>query len=147
MSMQPSIRRFLRFPAARFLPLLAVSGLLLFFPLSGKAQQIFFCESVDKEGKPSGTSNTFSIAPKGSYLNVLVKLPAPAGTTRIIYDLYAVDSLGQEKFESTTSQDIPSEWTWFHKGFTFYRPGQYAVYVYDDSEKLLVAGKLILVRK
>src|SRR5262245_27384124 len=126
------------------LPCLA---LFLLLSLGCAGQQVIFCESVDAAGKPSGNSNTFSIAAQGSYLNVLVKLPSTAGTTRIIYDLYQVDSLGRETFESSSFLEVRPEWTWFNKGFTFYRPGTYAVYIYDNSERLIIAGNLVLVRK
>jgi hypothetical protein len=110
-------------------------------------QQMIFCESVDANGKPSGTSTAFSISAQGSYLNVLVKLNAPLPLTKVLYDIYRLDSLGKEKFESTTVLPVETGWTWFNKGFTFYHPGAYVVYVYDESEKLIVTGKLRLVGK
>ena len=126
---------------------LSCLAVLLLLGTSAGAQQLLFCESVGKDGQPAGISNTFSITPQGSYLNVLVKLSRPAGTQRIVYDLFAVDSLGKEKFESSTTLDVDPQWMWFNKGFTFFQPGKYAVYVYDDSERLIVAGTLLLVRK
>ena len=110
-------------------------------------QQIIFCESVDVNGKPSGTSTAFSISAQGSYLNVLVKLNAPLPLTKVLYDVYRLDSLGKEKFESSSVLPVETGWTWFNKGFTFYQPGSYVIYVYDESEKLIVTGKLRLVGK
>jgi hypothetical protein len=126
---------------------LSVLAAFLLLGTCASAQQIIFCESVGKDGQPAGISNTFSITPQGSFLNVLVKLTKPAGTKRIVYDLFAVDSLGKEKFESSTTLDVDPQWMWFNKGFTFFQPGKYAVYVYDDSERLIVAGTLLLVHK
>jgi|GEM_PF-6395640 len=110
-------------------------------------QQMIFCESVDTSGKPSGTSTAFSISAQGSYLNVLVKLSAPLPLSKVLYDVYRLDSLGKEKFESSSVLPVETGWTWFNKGFTFYQSGTYVIYVYDESEKLLVTGKLRLVGK
>ena len=110
-------------------------------------QQMIFCESVDANGKPSGTSTAFSISAQGSYLNVLVKLNTPLPLTKVLYDIYKLDSLGKEKFESSSVLPVETGWTWFNKGFTFYQPGAYVIYVYDESEKLIVTGKLRLVGK
>lgn len=120
---------------------------LLAISATASAQQIFFCESVDANGKPSGASNSFSIVSQGSFLNILVKLNAPVATSKVIFDIYRVDSLGKEKFESTSQLAVEPLWTWFNKGFTFYQPGDYVIYAYDESEKLIVAGKLKLESK
>jgi len=111
------------------------------------SQQILFCESVDANGKPSGTSTAFSISAQGSFLNVLVKLNGPLSYNRVLYDVYMLDTLGKEKFESSNELPVEPGWTWFNKGFTFYQAGQYVIYVYDESEKLIVTGKLRLVGK
>ena len=111
------------------------------------SQQMLFCESVDANGKPSGTSTAFSISSQGSFLNILVKLDQPLSYSKVLYDIYRLDSLGKEKFESSNELPVEPGWTWFNKGFTFFQAGQYVVYVYDESEKLIVTGRLRLVGK
>ena len=111
------------------------------------SQQLLFCESVDANGKASGTSTAFSISSQGSYLNILVKLNGPISYSKVLYDIYRLDTLGKEKFESSSELPVEPGWAWFNKGFTFYQAGQYVVYVYDESERLIVTGKLRLVGK
>ena len=112
-----------------------------------RGQQLYFCESVDAAGKASAVSNTFSILPQGSFLNVLVRMPAPMESGLVLFDLYRLDSLGHERYESTSRLAVTPGWTWFNKGFTFYRPGDYVLYVYDDREKLIITGRLKLVQQ
>ena len=122
--------------------------LVPFLCLAGSltAQQMVFCESVDAAGKPSGASSAFSITSQGSFLNILVTLKKPAGAVKVIYDIYHLQD-GKEVFESSSPLNVQPEWSWFNKGFTFYKPGDYAVYVYGEDEKLIVSGKLKLVMK
>jgi hypothetical protein len=124
---------------------ITITFLLLLWTPCLFAQQIFFCESVDKDGRPSGTSNTFSVSSHGSYLNVLVKAPGPLSSNKVIYDVFRLDSLKKENFESSGSLNVASDWSWFKKEFVFYNPGEYVVYFYDETEKLIIAGKVKLV--
>jgi len=115
--------------------------------LPARGQQLYFCESVDSAGRASAVSNTFSLDPRGSFLNVLVRMPAPVETEHVLFDLYRLDTAGRERYESTSRLSVTPGWTWFNKGFTFFRPGDYVLYVYDEREKLIITGRLKLVQQ
>jgi hypothetical protein len=125
----------------------AVLLLLLAGRPAVRGQQLYFCESVDSAGRAMAASNTFSLDPRGSFLNVLIRMPAPVETGLALFDLYRLDSAGHEHYESTSRLTVTPGWTWFNKGFTFYRPGDYVLYVYDDREKLIITGRLKLVKQ
>ena len=111
------------------------------------SQQLIFCEGVDADGVPSHASHSFEIATQGSFLYLLVKMNSPLTSSKIIFDIFSVDSSGKEKFESSTKLSVQPGWTWFKNGFTFYKSGNYNVYVYTESEKLIVSGRLALYKK
>src|SRR5689334_6698343 len=123
--------------------------LLVVFFLCGaataEAQELIFCEKVDAKGNPILKSKSFEIGQEGSFLFLLTKLPRPVNAGKVIYDIYKLDSLNKEELESSYSRVVNPAWTWFKNGFTFYHPGHYAVYIYDESERLLVSGRLELI--
>jgi hypothetical protein len=105
-----------------------------------KAQSLYFCESVDKDGYPVGESTVFTIPSAGGYLNFLVRLPYTADVTSVRYEIYKVDPYGTESYDNTIYQDVEKNWVWFWKQVTFYNTGNYNVYVYDSNNYLLTSG-------
>lgn len=105
-----------------------------------KAQSLYFCESVDADGYPIGESTVFTIPSAGGYLNMLVRLPYTADVTSVRYEIYKVDPYGSESYDNTIYQDVERSWVWFWKQVTFYKTGNYNVYVYDANNYLLTSG-------
>lgn len=125
--------------ALLFVLLLAAS---LTLSQSLKAQSLYFCESVDKDGYPIGESTVFNIPSSGGYLNMLVRLPYSLDVTSVRYEIYKVDRSGNESYDNTIYQDTERSWVWFWKQVTFYQTGTYNVYVYDPSNYLLTSGTI-----
>ena len=125
--------------ALLFVLLLAAS---LTLSQSLKAQSLYFCESVDKDGYPIGESTVFNIPSSGGYLNMLVRLPYSLDVTSVRYEIYKVDRSGNESYDNTIYQDTERSWVWFWKQVTFYKTGTYNVYVYDPSNYLLTSGTI-----
>ncbi|MBS1492320.1 MAG: hypothetical protein JST55_02350 [Bacteroidetes bacterium] len=107
-----------------------------------KAQSLYFCESVDKDGYPVGESTVFTIPAAGGYLNMLVRLPYTADVTSVRYEIYKVDPYGTESYDNTIYQDVERNWVWFWKQVTFYKAGTYNIYVYDSNNYLLTSGTI-----
>ncbi|MBS1518406.1 MAG: hypothetical protein JSS91_10005 [Bacteroidetes bacterium] len=107
-----------------------------------KSQTLYFCEDVDKDGYAVSQSSVFNISSKGGYLKFLTRLPYPISTSSVSYEIYLVDTEGNEKYESTIYQDVESSWTWFWKEVTFYSAGRYNVYVYDGDKNFLTSSQV-----
>lgn len=107
-----------------------------------KAQSLYFCESVDKDGYPVGESSVFTIPSSGGYLNMLVRLPYSVDVYSVRYEIYKVDSYGGETYDNTIYQDTEKNWVWFWKQVTFYKSGEYNIYVYDSNNYLLTSGSI-----
>jgi len=107
-----------------------------------KAQSLYFCESVDGDGYPVGESTVFTIPSAGGYLNVLVRLPYALDVYSVRYEIYKIDSYGNETYDNTIYQDTEKNWVWFWKQITFYKAGRYSVYVYDSNNYLLTSGSI-----
>lgn len=115
---------------------------LVLYSNIAKAQNIYFCENVDKDGYPITESSVFNISRDGGYLDVLVRLPYTVNCSQIRYEIYKEDSYGHENYNSTIYQDTQRDWVWFYKQITFYDPGRYNVYVYDCSDYMLTSGSV-----
>ena len=119
---------------------------LLIFPVFmmmlviAHGQSLYFCEDVDSNGYPENSSTVFTIPSAGGYFYFLVRMGDKARTTHIEYDIYEVNRYGEEKYNTTVSQDIEYDWTYFYKQVTFYDAGKYKVYVYDNEDYLLTSG-------
>lgn len=125
--------------------LLAVSFVALtLFVISGstKAQTLYFCEDVDRDGYPVTESSVFNISSSGSYFYFLVRLPYALNCRSVRYEIYRVDRGGNESYENTVYQDTERDWTWFYKQVTFYDASKYNVYVYDCNDYLLTSGSV-----
>lgn len=117
-------------------------GLMLSVSHSAISQTLYFCESVDDDGNPENESSTFTISDDGGYLYFLVNLGYKVRSEYVNYDIFRVDSYGDEKFYKTLKQDTEYDWVWFYKKVTFYDSGTFNVYVYDEDDNLLVSDKV-----
>ena len=105
--------------------------------LSGtvKAQTIYFCEDVDRDGYPIRDSDVFNIGRDGGYFNVLIRLPYTVRCRSVSYEIYR-----NGEYDNTIYQDTESDWVWFYKQITFYKAGRYTIDVYDSYGTRLVTG-------
>ncbi|MBS1516228.1 MAG: hypothetical protein JSS63_14425 [Bacteroidetes bacterium] len=106
------------------------------------AQSLYFCEDVSKDGYPIGESTVFTIPSGGGYLKMLVRLPYTLDVYSVRYEVYKVDSYGNETYDNTIYQDTEKSWVWFWKQITFYKSGNYNVYVYDSNNYLLASSSI-----
>ena len=113
--------------------------LLLFIPTLLPAQQVFFCESVDRLGIPKNASKEFTIGSDGGFIKILVKQNKEIGSENVVFDVYKLEN-GKEHFNNTLKMSIQPAVTWFYKEITFFKSGDYNVYVYDERDKLLGVG-------
>ena len=112
----------------------------LFVATTSKAQSLYFCESVDKDGYALNESNSFVIGSNGGYFDFLVRMPYDLRSYYINYDIYEVKNDGTEQFSSTIRQDSQPDWQFFWKEVTFYDAGTYKIYVYDDNDYLITSA-------
>jgi hypothetical protein len=119
--------------------------ILLFISIDTFSQSLTFCESVDSNGNPKGSSGKFTIHTGGGFLEGLVTLPREVNSTFATYDIFKLDEENKELFESTIRQTLKPEFTWFSQRITFKKSGTYHVYVYDDRDRLLCVG-IIAIR-
>lgn len=107
-----------------------------------QAQSVYFCESIDDDGNPIGSSSSFTIGIDGGYLYILTRLGYACDTYEIIIDIFKVDRRGNEDFYDTYYIDTSPDWTWFWKKATFYERGTYKVYIYDEYSQQLASGEV-----
>jgi len=117
---------------------------ILFFGFENNArsQSLQFCENVSSNGAPIAESSVFNISDKGGYFKFLVTLPFTVGTQYVNYEIYKIDSEGNETYESTINHEVDASWTWFWKEVTFYKAGRYNVYVYDGVKNFLTSAQV-----
>lgn len=106
------------------------------------SQTLQFCEDVSKDGVAIGPSSVFSISSKGGYLKSLTTLPYRIGTQKVSYEVYKIDSDGNETYDNTINQDVDPSWTWFYKEITFYNEGRFNIYVYDSDKNFLASSQI-----
>jgi hypothetical protein len=113
-----------------------------FNPAISFAQSLYFCEGVDDDGYAINESSVFNIPDGGGYLYFLVRLGSDEeiNCDEVLFDIYKVDSGGEETFDNTVYNDVEPDWNWFWKKITFYDRGTYKVYVYDEDWKLLTSS-------
>jgi hypothetical protein len=106
------------------------------------AQSLYFCEEVDDDGFAVNESSVFNIPDDGGYLYFLVRMGRgnEVDCNEVLFDIYKVDSDGEEKFDNTIYQDVEPDWNWFYKQITFYDRGTYKVYVYDEDWQFLTSS-------
>ena len=123
-------------------PLLFVA-LLFVLAKPSYSQSLYFCEGVDDDGYAVNSSSSFTIPDDGGYLYFLVRMGNKSiDCNEVLFDIYKIESGGKETFENTIYQDVKPSWTWFWKKITFYDPGLYKVYVYDQDWKYVTEGKV-----
>ena len=116
------------------------SAAILFFVLflsTVKAQDIYFCEGVDDDGYPISESSSFTIPDDGGYLYVLIRLPYEIDCRSVTFEIYR-----NGDYDNTIYLDTEKDWVWFWKQITFYKRGNYKVYVYDCYDELLTSGRV-----
>lgn len=121
----------------------SIVSLLLLMPIEGFTQQVIFCEHVDKSGTPQNSAKEFSIGPSGGFFQVLVKLKKELDSHSVIYDVYLVQD-GKEVLNNSLRMSIKPGMTWFYKEITFFKPGEYHVYIYDERDSLLGVGQVTI---
>ena len=107
-----------------------------------QSQSVYFCEGVDDDGYPIGSSSEFTISRDGGYLYILTRLGYECDTYEIIMDIFKVDRRGNEDFYDTYYIDSSPDWIWFWKKVTFYDRGTYRVYIYDEYSERLASGEV-----
>jgi hypothetical protein len=112
---------------------------LVFFAISNSAnaQSIYFCESVSGDGYPITESSVFNISRDGGYLSVLVRLPYEVACRSVRFEIYR-----NGEYDNTIYMDTEKNWVWFYKEITFYKAGNFSVYVYDCFDYLLTSGSV-----
>lgn len=115
-------------------------SVLLVAATTAYTQSLTFCEGVNDDGYPENPSHTFTIPSDGGYFYFLVRIGDKVETTHVEYDIYKVNAYGDETYNTTVSQDVEYDWTFFWKKITFYDAGTYKVYVYNNDDYLLCSG-------
>ncbi|MEI7485142.1 MAG: hypothetical protein WCK13_10575 [Ignavibacteriota bacterium] len=113
---------------------------LFFIVNSVKSQTLYFCEGVDDDGNPIGTSSTFSIPFEGGYFYALVKLPVATDCREVYYDIYDVKGSAENYNTTLTQSGLSNKWDWFWKKLSFDYAGSYHIKVNDCNGKELVDG-------
>jgi hypothetical protein len=116
---------------------------LLMFPLAVNSQRVVFCEKVDNVGNPSSVSDRFTISKSGGYIKILVRGNQKLESKFVVFDIYSIKDK-KEVFESSIRMETNPVNTWFYKELTFYKEGDFIVYVYDERDQMLGAGKVTL---
>ncbi len=115
-------------------------------PSTTSAQKLTFCESVDVGGKYTGASDVFTVSSAGGYFQLLVNLADKVASKHVLFDVYWVDpTTKKELFENSIRVPVDPTWIWFKKEVTFYKAGDYVVYVYNDQDLLISAGKVKII--
>ncbi len=115
--------------------------LLLNLPLNLFSQEVLFCEAVDKSGNVKNASKEFTIGNDGGFIKILLKLNKAVESNNVVYDVYKVYN-GKEFYDNTIRMDIKPDLTWFFKEITFFKAGDYRVYIYDERDKLIGLGEV-----
>ncbi len=125
----------------RFLGI-AIAVLFLCLGNTVYSQTLQFCEDVSSDGAPIKPSTVFLISTKGGYLKCLTSLPYRVGTSNVSYEVYKIDSEGNETYDTSIPQTVDPSWTWFWKEITFYDEGRYNIYVYDSDKNFLASQQI-----
>lgn len=110
---------------------------LMISTAASNSQSIYFCEGVDKSGYPISEASTFNIPSSGGYLYTLVRLPYEVACREVKLDIYR-----NGEYDNTIYIDTEKDWAWFWKKITFYKSGNYSIYVYDCFDYMLTSGSV-----
>lgn len=115
----------------------------LLISTSAIAQEMIFCEKVDDTGTEINPATIFFIDKKGGFLNVLIRSLTAVVSSEVVYDVYLIDpKSNKEIFNSSIRMKINPGINWFFKEITFYKAGNYHIYVYDEKDRLISVGKV-----
>jgi hypothetical protein len=117
--------------------------LLLLIPFMGLTQDVTFCEKVDNSGTGTSISTRFKISRKGGTIKMLVHCGKKIGSDEVVFDIYSLKD-GKEKFENSIRMATDPFNSWFYKELTFYKEGDFLVYVYDNRDQVIGVGKVTL---
>jgi len=120
--------------------------ILLLISSTVKSQEVIFCERVDAYGNAWNRSTEFKVSDKGGFLKILVKLNKKVESKVVTFDIYNVSG-EKSVLENTIHMEVNPSLTWFYKEFTFFKEGNYEVYVFDEKDKLLGVGKMTIKLK
>ena len=120
--------------------------IIIFLPMICFSQQVIFCEQVDSYGNALSPSNEFKVGPKGGFFKILVKMDKEIDAKNAVFDVYMVKD-NKETFDNSLRMEVKPGLSWFYKEITFFKPGEYHVYVYDDKDQLLGVGKVNILIK
>lgn len=112
-------------------------ALFLFSNSNSYSQTLYFCEGVDNDGYPISAASTFNINSSGGYLYVLARLPYQAECSSMKLVIYR-----NGDYDNTIYIDTEYDWTWFWKKVTFYKSGNYDIYLYDCYDLSLASKSL-----
>jgi len=119
----------------RFILPLLVGIALLTLAGTTNAQSFYVCEGVDNDGYPITESDVFNISRDGGYVYFLTRLPYDLACRSVRYEIYR-----NGDYYETVYQDTERDWRWFWKKYTFYKAGNYDIYVYDCYDYKLTSG-------
>ncbi len=111
------------------------------------AQNLYFCEGVDKEGNAITPTTSFNITSKGGYLYFLVDLGFEVGTDEVYYEIYRVDTKGKEIYDRTIYKEVDPKAKKFAHQIMFTTPGKYNIYVYKGDGIYLTSNSLRINQK
>lgn len=117
-----------------------LGSLLIMFSVQNTsfAQKIYFCEDVKTStGMPIGEGTTFNIKSSGGWLYVLIHSGKALDCTKVKIKYYL-----NGKLEDSYDLNIEPDWDRFWDKVTFYKAGNYDVYVYDCNGKKITSGSL-----
>ena len=117
--------------------------ILLLLPFASLSQQVTFCENVDATGKVTNASDHFKISKKGGFIKILVNYKKPINSNLVVFDIYSVKNK-KEVFENSIRMKTNTFNTWFYKELTFFKEGEFVIYVYNEVDQLLGVGKVTL---
>ena len=117
---------------------IAVLAIALFaLGQESSAQSLYFCEGVTSDGYPITESSVFNIGSSGGYVKVLVRLPYEVACRSVRFEVYR-----NGNYDNTIYVDTEKSWVWFWKDITFYKTGEYSVYVFDCFDYQLTSGSV-----
>jgi len=107
-----------------------------------KSQTLTFCDRVDGSGGAVNSYSTLTVQKNGTPVTFLFTLPKNTPCRNVNFDVYRIVN-EKEVYQSTIKQPASSN-NWVSKQMTFYQEGKYIVYVFDDEDKQLAKGTLMV---
>ncbi len=124
-----------------------LSGLLIIvFTTFCTAQDVIFCERVDKWGNAFKESDHFTIGDKGGYFQILFRQKESINSTQATFDIYLKEK-ETEVFISSVKMNVNPDAIWFYKEVTFFKPGEYHIYIYNEKDRFLGVGKMTISKQ